>query len=517
MIMEKTNYLILGSGVAGLTFALKMATRFPDRKITIITKGDEDESNTKYAQGGVAVVTSEITDSYQDHIEDTLIAGAGLCDLSVVEMVIKNGPKRLQELISWGANFDKNQTGNFDLGMEGGHSANRVLHHKDQTGFEIEQKILKQVHRQANIELLPHHFALDLLVKNKRCYGAKVIHIVSKKITIFQANFTILATGGIGNTYQHSSNPAIATGDGIAMAFRAGATILDMEFIQFHPTVFYEKESKNKFLISEAVRGFGAHLKNKRGERFLLKIDSRGELASRDIVSQAIDMELKKSGEPCVFLDCTHLDVDKFKKHFPTIVQTCISKGVNPARDWIPVVPAQHYLCGGVDVDTNGQTSIQNLYACGEVSRTGLHGANRLASNSLLEALVYADNIYKHLVSCDLKENKLPISLENKTNSEFIPMTKVHQIQLQDLKSELQALMSSSVGIVRSNSDLRIAKNRLTEWKSILKKSIENREMDWKMMEILNQIEVGLLIVEHSLLREENCGGFMKLKEIEHS
>ncbi len=511
-MMEKTNYLILGSGVAGLTFALKIATRFPDRQITIITKGDEDESNTKYAQGGVAIVTSEITDSYQDHIEDTLIAGAGLCELPVVEMVIKNGPKRLQELISWGTHFDKNKTGNFDLGMEGGHSAKRVLHHKDQTGFEIEQKILKQVRRQDNIALLPHHFALELLVENNRCYGAKAIHTESKKATIFQADFTILATGGIGNIYQHSSNPAIATGDGIAMAFRAGANISDMEFIQFHPTVFYEKESKNKFLISEAVRGFGAHLKNKRGERFLLKIDSRGELASRDIVSQAIDMELKKSGEPCVFLDCMHLDMDKFKKHFPTIVQTCISKGVNPARDWIPVVPAQHYLCGGVDVDTNGQTSIQNLFACGEVSRTGLHGANRLASNSLLEALVYADNIYKYLAACELEYKPLPDSLGNSIDSDDISLSEVHQIQLQDLKTELQALMSSSVGIVRNDADLKNAQNRMTEWKSILENATQKHPLNWKIMELLNQIEVGMLIVEHSLKRDENCGGFMKIK-----
>lgn len=510
--MEKTNYLILGSGVAGLTFALKMAGQYPERKITIITKGDEDESNTKYAQGGVAIVTSEINDSYQDHIEDTLIAGAGLCDLPVVEMVIKNGPKRLQELIFWGTKFDKTQTGKFDLGMEGGHSANRVLHHKDQTGFEIERKILKQIHLQENIEMLSHHFAIDLLIQDNQCFGAKVFNIKTKETKKFLADYTILATGGIGNTYQHTSNPEIATGDGIAMAKRAGAKISDMEFIQFHPTVFYEKESKNKFLISEAVRGFGAYLKNKSGERFLYNTDSRGELASRDIVSQAIDLELKNSGAACVYLDCTHLDIDAFKKHFPTIYQTCLSKGVNPERDWIPVVPAQHYLCGGVNVNTNGQTSIENLFACGEVSRTGLHGANRLASNSLLEALVYADNIYQFLAEQKINSEGNSF-ISDCEIQELSPISKGNEIQLQDLKSELQVLMSSSVGIVRNDADLKIAQNRMNEWKSILENTTTKHLLNWKMLELLNQIEVGILIIEHSLKRQENCGGFMKMNE----
>jgi L-aspartate oxidase len=509
--MEKMNYLIMGSGVAGLTFALKIANRFPERKITIITKGDEDESNTKYAQGGVAIVTSEITDSYQNHIEDTLLAGGGMCDLPVVEMVIKNGPKRLQELISWGADFDKAQNGNLDLGKEGGHSANRVVHHKDQTGFEIERKILKQIHLQENIEMLSHHFAIDLLIQDNQCFGAKVFHVKTKETIDFLSDYTILATGGIGNTYQHTSNPEIATGDGIAMAKRAGANISDMEFIQFHPTVFYEKESKNKFLISEAVRGFGAHLKNKSGERFLFKTDSRGELASRDIVSQAIDLEIKNSGAECVYLDCTHLDMNALKNHFPTIFQTCLSKGVNPERDWIPVVPAQHYLCGGVNVNTNGQTSIKRLLACGEVSRTGLHGANRLASNSLLEALVYADNIYKHLAEIEIVSLDYPLKKESENQQAIDSFTTGNEIQMQDLKSELQALMSSSVGIVRNDSDLMIAKNRMTEWKSILEKTIQTHSINWKMLELLNQIEVGLLIIEHSLKRQENCGGFMKM------
>ena len=359
--MIVTNYLIIGSGVAGLTFAIKIAERFPDRKITIITKANEDESNTKYAQGGIAIVTDETEDSYQKHIDDTLICGDGLCDIEVVKMVITEGPKRLKELIAWGAKFDKTDKGNFDLGKEGGHSQNRVIHHKDQTGYEIERAILEQVHQKENITVLNHYFAIDLITHNNYCFGAYALHEKTKKVITFQSDFTILATGGIGHLYGHTTNPVIATGDGIAMAFRANATIKDMEFIQFHPTALYDSSAGSKFLISEAVRGFGAYLRTQKGHRFMMDYDERGELASRDIVSQSIDLELKKSGNDCVYLDCTHLDLDAFMKHFPMIYERCKSVGIDIAKDWIPVVPAQHYLCGGVSVDKNGKTSIKNL------------------------------------------------------------------------------------------------------------------------------------------------------------
>ena len=395
--MITTNYLIIGSGVAGLTFALKMANRFPERTITIITKANADESNTKYAQGGIAIVTDKIEDSYQKHIEDTLICGDGLCDEAVVKMVITEGPKRLKELIEWGAQFDKNAKGTFDLGKEGGHSENRVVHHKDQTGHEIQRAILEQVIQKENITVLDHHFALELITQDNRCVGAYALDEKTNEVITYQSDFTLLATGGIGHLYGHTTNPIIATGDGIAMAYRASATIQDMEFIQFHPTVLFDKGSGSKFLISEAVRGFGARLRTKNGELFMLNYDSRGDLASRDIVSQSIDLELKKSGDECVYLDCTHLDMEGFKNHFPMIYKHCKKVGIELETEWIPVVPAQHYLCGGIVVDINGKTSIENLFACGECSRTGLHGANRLASNSLLEALVYSDKIYHYL------------------------------------------------------------------------------------------------------------------------
>ena len=397
--MIQTNYLIIGSGVAGLTFALKIAEQFPHKKITIVTKANRDESNTRYAQGGIAVVTDKIIDSYEKHIEDTLICGDGLCDEEVVKMVITEGPKRLKDLIEWGAKFDKNTQGTLDLGKEGGHSENRVVHHKDQTGQEIQRAISNQVHQKENILVLDYHLAIDLITENNRCLGAYVLDEKTNEILTFQSDFTLLATGGIGHLYGHTTNPIIATGDGIAMAYRANAIVKEMEFIQFHPTALYDTSTGTSFLISEAVRGYGAYLRTKSGHRFMPDYDSRGDLASRDIVSQSIDLELKKSGDDCVYLDCSHIEMDGFIKHFPMIYTHCKGLGIELSKDWIPVVPAQHYLCGGIVVDATGRTSVENLFACGECSRTGLHGANRLASNSLLEALVYSDKVYTYLAN----------------------------------------------------------------------------------------------------------------------
>ena len=335
---------------------MKIAERFPDKIITIVTKANENESNTKYAQGGIAIVTDIIGDSYDKHIQDTLICGDGLCDESVVEMVITEGPKRLKELIEWGAKFDKNTEGSLDLGKEGGHSENRVVHHKDQTGQEIQRAILSQVHQKENIRVLDYHLAIDLITKNNSCLGAYVLDQKTKEVLTFQSEYTLLATGGIGHLYGHTTNPVIATGDGIAMASRANAVIKEMEFIQFHPTALYDASTGTSFLISEAVRGFGAYLRTKNGHRFMLDYDVRGDLASRDIVSQSIDLELKKTGDDCVYLDCTHLDLEGFINHFPMIYNRCKSAGIDIAKDWIPVVPAQHYLCGGIVVDKNGKT-----------------------------------------------------------------------------------------------------------------------------------------------------------------
>ena len=506
--MIQTNYLIIGSGVAGLTFAVKIAERFPDKKVTIVTKANENESNTRYAQGGIAIVTDKIEDSYEKHIQDTLICGDGLCDESVVEMVITEGPKRLKELIEWGAKFDKNTEGTLDLGKEGGHSENRVVHHKDQTGQEIQRAILSQVHQKENITVLDYHLAIELITENNRCLGAYVLDQKTKDVLTFQSEFTLLATGGIGHLYGHTTNPVIATGDGIAMAYRAHAVIKEMEFIQFHPTALYDASTGTSFLISEAVRGFGAYLRTKKGHRFMPDYDSRGDLASRDIVSQSIDLELKKTGDECVYLDCTHLDLDGFKKHFPMIYERCKSVGIDIAKDWIPVVPAQHYLCGGIVVDKNGKTSVANLFACGECSRTGLHGANRLASNSLLEALVYSDKIYHYLADTSSEKNQFigtvsdwKVTEKPEINPDYVART----------KAELQLLMRQNAGIVRNDADLLKAKENLSHWKNEVEEKIQNYNVNAELYELQNMIAIGILIVQQSIDRKENRGGLVKI------
>lgn len=507
--MKETDYLIFGSGIAGLTFAIKIASYFPEKSVVIITKANEDESNTKYAQGGIAVVLNQIEDNFQKHINDTLICGDGLCKKEVVDLVVKEGPKCVQELIVWGTQFDKDETGNFDLGKEGGHSNHRVIHHKDQTGFEIERAILKQAHLQTNITILDFHFGLELLVANNRCFGALVLNEKTNEIIPFFAKQTLLATGGIGQIYGHTTNPIIATGDGIAMAIRAKANVKDMEFIQFHPTALYQTELKPTFLISEALRGFGAFLRNKKGERFMFDYDSRGELASRDIVSQSIEKELKISGEVCVFLDCTHLDITVFKKHFPMIYERCKDLHIFIETNWIPVIPAQHYLCGGIEVDLNGKTSVENLFACGECSYTGLHGANRLASNSLLEAIVFSDRIYAYLQKNNaIGQSKIAVNLVPKSSNKT---SRTDANWLQSKKQELQTYMQKNVGIVRNDLDLLKTQQKLLSWQNeIATISLEN-QISKEVFELKNMIDVALVIVQQSLLRTENKGGFVKI------
>lgn len=505
--MIQTNYLVIGSGIAGLTFAIKIAERFPNKLITIITKSSNDESNTKYAQGGIAVVVNQIEDSYEKHIQDTLLCGDGLCNKKVVRMVVMEGPKRLQELIDWGAKFDTNAKGNLDLGREGGHTENRVVHHKDQTGFEIERTILAQAHSKKNITILDYHFALELITHNNQCFGAYALNEKTNEIITFQSDFTLLATGGIGQIYGHTTNPTIATGDGIAMAYRAKAKINDMEFIQFHPTALYSKNSGSTFLISEAVRGFGAILRTKHGNRFMPNYDKRGDLASRDIVSQSIEIELKKSGDECVYLDCTAIDAIAFQKHFPMIYEHCKNLGIDIIKNWIPVLPAQHYLCGGISVDLNGQTVIGNLFACGECSHTGLHGANRLASNSLLEALVYSERIFTFLANYIPKSHK-EYPKNNKLN--FNTKSKIQNDYCKNKKLELQLLMRQNAGIVRNNSDLLIAKNQLEHWENEFVEIEQNHQINTDFYELKNMTCVTRLIVEQSIARNVNRGGFVK-------
>jgi len=519
--MITTNYLVIGSGVAGLTFAVKIAEKFPAKTITIVTKGDEDESNTKYAQGGVAVVLDSEEDSFQKHIQDTLISGDGLCDKEVVEMVIKEGPQRLKELMLWGANFDLNSEGNLDLGKEGGHSEYRVVHHKDITGFEVERALLHRIHQLPNVTLLSHHFAIDLITQHQlenstaeklSCYGVYVLDQNTGQILTIKSDSTLLASGGIGHVYGHTTNPIIATGDGIAMAYRAKAQVKDMEFIQFHPTALYHAEGGSSFLISEAVRGFGAFLRTKEGYRFMPDYDKRAELASRDIVSQSIDNELKKSGDSYVFLDCTHLDIDAFKKHFPNIYEKCLEYHIDIEKDWIPVVPASHYLCGGVVVDKYGKTSVINLFACGECSRTGLHGANRLASNSLLEALVYAHNIFIYHIS-NTPESQQKTIPEWDDKGTTIP--KEHILIQHNLK-QLQALMRDYVGIVRSNDRLTKAIEHLNLIYKEIEELYKRTKINTSLCELRNMINVAHLIITQSLERKENKGGYCNIDNIEN-
>lgn len=513
----QTDFLVIGSGIAGLTFALKTSQKLPDSKITIITKADESESNTKYAQGGIAVALDKVFDSYQKHIDDTLVCGDGLCNPAIVELVVKEGPERLAEFIEWGANFDRNKSGNYDLGREGGHSVNRILHHKDVTGLEMERTLLRQIHAQKNITVLQHHFAIDLLTDHHRpgkaskwrsynqCYGVYALNRANGKIEKIISKVTLLATGGAGQVYRNTTNPIIATGDGVAMAHRAKALITNMEFIQFHPTALYNPGESPSFLISEAVRGFGAKLKTKDGQPFMHKYDSREELASRDIVARSIDSELKTRGDEFVYIDCRHLDKEKFVAHFPNIYNKCLSLGIDVSREMIPVVPAAHYMCGGIDVDEWGRSSIKNLYACGECANTGLHGANRLASNSLLEALVFGNRCF---IDATEQVNEVDfVSDIPEWNAEGTHQPR-EMVLITYNRKEVQNLMSDLVAIVRSNERLNLAFRRLDVIYQETQHLYNHTVLSPQLCELRNLIAVAYLIIKHSRQRKENKGAF---------
>ena len=467
--MIKADVLVIGSGISGLSYAIKVSEKMPDAKIIIVTKADEDESNTKYAQGGLSVVTDFDNDSFQKHIDDTMRAGDGENNLEVVKMVIEEGPKRFQELVNWGTNFDQ-KDGHLMLGREGGHTENRIVHHKDMTGKEIERALLETVNNSANIEILAHHYVVDLITQHHvpgksldydeiNCYGAYILDEKSKKIKKITAKITLVATGGAGHVYKNTTNPVIATGDGIAFVHRARGKVSNMQYYQFHPTALYSKRDGMLFLISEAVRGDGAKLRTKNGEKFMHKYDEREELASRDIVARAIDNELKISGDEFVGLDCREMDHEKFKEHFPNIYQKCLDEGIDPFTELIPVVPACHYLMGGIEIDKDGQSSIKNLFSVGECTNSGLHGANRLASNSLLEGLVFGHNAALKTVEL-LAENAF-----NFEDLKAVPEWNEEGMKIMDemvmvsyLRKQLQEMMSDLVGIVRSNERLEIAK-----------------------------------------------------------
>jgi len=514
-LMQQTDFLVIGSGIAGLTYALKVAAACPDKKITIITKTREDETNTKYAQGGVAVVNDLENDSFEKHIEDTLIAGDGLCNEQIVEIVIKEGPERVNEIIEWGANFDKNAAGDFSLGKEGGHSEFRVIHYKDITGKEIERALLDAVHKNPNIELVTHCFVVDLITQHHlgylvtkampdiECYGVYVLNLITNKIEKILSRITVLATGGNGQVYRSTTNPTIATGDGVAMVYRAKGRIENMEFIQFHPTALYQPGVNNAFLITEAVRGDGGILRNIHGEDFMHKYDPRLSLAPRDIVARAIDSEMKITGTEYVYLDCRHMDQEKFVHHFPNIYEKCLSIGIDVKKDMIPVAPAAHYSCGGIKVNEFGRTSINNLYACGECSSTGLHGANRLASNSLLEAMVFAHRCYIDGVNkIDNTAHKLNVPDWNAAGTtapkEMILIT-------QSLK-ELKQIMSDYLGIVRTNERMQRASRRLDILHEETESLYERTEVSPQLCELRNLITVGYLIVKGASFRKESRG-----------
>lgn len=511
MSNRQVDFLVIGSGIAGLSFALKAAEL---GKVLIVTKSNEDESNTKYAQGGVAAVVDK-SDSFEKHIIDTQIAGDGLCHVEIVENVVREAPARIKELIAYGTNFDKVDEEHYDLVREGGHSNHRILHYKDITGYEIERALLESVHQHPNIEILTHYFAIDLITqhhqglhvdrstKDIQCFGIYALNTRNSTIETFLSKVTLMASGGAGHVYGSTTNPTIATGDGISMVYRAKGKVRNMEFMQFHPTSLYNPKESPSFLISEAVRGFGGVLRRVSGESFMEEYDERGSLAPRDIVARAIDNEMKKSGLDFVYLDVTHREKTDIIAHFPNIYEKCLSIGLDMTRDYIPVTPAAHYLCGGVMVDEMGRTSIQNLYACGECSSTGLHGANRLASNSLLEAVVYANRIFDHAKSVfgELSyATDIPAWDESKVQLLNEEILVTHNLR------EVQKLMSDYVGIVRSDFRLDRAIRRLGFLYEETEEFYKNTKLSVKLCELRNVIQVAYLIVKSAMQRKESRG-----------
>ena len=508
--MERYDYLVLGSGIAGLMFALKVA---PHGRVAIVTKKDRAESNTNYAQGGIAAVTSR-EDSFELHVRDTLAAGAGLCKESVVRTVIEEGPARIAELQELGVRFSEREVPGeaggreLDLGREGGHSKRRILHARDMTGREIERALLQAVAQQPNIALFENHFAIDLITTRKlgrsgpnRCVGAYVLDKASGQVKTFVARITVLATGGCGKVYLYTTNPDIATGDGVAMAYRAGVPIANMEFIQFHPTCLYHPKAKS-FLISEAVRGEGGVLKTVDGIEFMKEVHPLGSLAPRDIVARAIDNVMKRTGADYVLLDITHKPAPFIIRRFPTIYETCLRYGLDITKEPIPVVPAAHYQCGGVVATVDGVTELPGLYAIGEVACTGLHGANRLASNSLLEALVCAHRAAQHALQSELP----PVDFEippwqtgNATNPDELVVVSHNW-------DEIRRCMWDYVGIVRTTKRLLRAQKRLANLQQEIQEYYWNFIVTADLLELRNLATVAEIIVQCALQRPESRG-----------
>ncbi len=507
------DYLVIGSGIAGMSFALKVAGK--EARVALVCKTTLDEANTALAQGGVASVTNLEVDDFDKHIHDTMVAGDWLSDPKAVEKVVKGAPEQIRQLVGWGVDFDKNENGDYDLHREGGHSEFRILHHADNTGFEIQQSLIEAVKANPYIDIYENHFAIEIITQHHlgkivtrrtpdiTCYGAYVLDVASGQVDTFLSKITVMATGGVGAVYQTTTNPLVATGDGIAMVYRAKGTVSDMEFIQFHPTALFHPGDRPSFLITEAMRGYGAVLRNLKGEEFMHKYDPRLSLAPRDIVARAIDSEMKLYGDDHVYLDVTHKDPEETKRHFPNIYAKCLSLGIDITKDYIHVAPAAHYLCGGIRVDLNGESSIRHLYALGECSCTGLHGGNRLASNSLIEAVVYADAAARHAAKemphVNLRTDVPAWNDEGTShNEEMVLIT-------QSIR-EVNQIMGVYVGIVRSNLRLDRAWNRLDilyeETERLFKSSKASREI----CELRNIINVGYLIMRQAKERRESRG-----------
>ena len=509
---KEYDYLVIGSGIAGMSFALKVASE--DHRVALVCKSRLEEANTALAQGGVASVTNLEVDDFDKHIHDTMVAGDWISDPAAVEKVVREAPSQIRQLIQWGVDFDRKEDGSFDLHREGGHSEFRILHHADNTGFEIQESLIKAVRENPCIDVLEDHFAVEIITQHHlgkfvtrrtpdiTCYGAYIL-TPEGNVDTYLAKVTLMATGGVGAVYLTTTNPLVATGDGIAMVYRAKGTVKDMEFIQFHPTALFHPGDRPSFLITEAMRGYGAILRNLKGERFMEKYDGRLELAPRDVVARAIDSEMKLHGDDHVFLDVTHKDPEETRRHFPNIYKKCLSLGIDITKDYIPVAPAAHYLCGGIKVDLNGESSIRRLYAVGECSCTGLHGGNRLASNSQIEAVVYADAAARHArgqIDHYTFRTDVPSWNDDGTRhpEEMVLIT-------QSIR-EVNQIMGTYVGIVRSNLRLDRAWNRLDilyeETERLFKCSKVSREI----CELRNIINVGYLIMRQAKERKESRG-----------
>ncbi len=514
-MIRKFDFLVIGSGVAGMSYALKVASGGKG-KVAIICKTTLEESNTSRAQGGIAAVTNLELDNFEKHIKDTMIAGDFISDPVAVEQVVKNGPQGIRDLVDWGVNFDKTETGAFDLHREGGHSDFRILHHADDTGFEIQRGLMEAVRRHPDITVLENHFAVEIITQHHlgievtrrtpdiECYGAYVLNPHTGKIDTFLSKVTLMATGGTGAVYATTTNPNIATGDGIAMVYRAKGTVEGMEFVQFHPTaLFNPAESHPAYLITEAMRGYGGILRLPNGEEFMQKYDNRLSLAPRDIVARAIDKEMKIHGIDHVCLDVTHKNQEETRHHFPNIYAKCLSIGIDITRQYIPVVPCAHYMCGGIKVDLNACSSIKRLYAVGECSCTGLHGGNRLASNSLIEAVVYADAAARHsleVIDGYTFNDKVP-----QWNDEGTMSNEEKILIAQDMK-EVGQIMSNYVGIVRSDLRLKRAWTRLDLLYEETEELFKRVKATKDICELRNMINVGYLITRQALERKESRG-----------